>query len=164
MNIRLALGIPFLAAVALAGQTALAADTDVVRYSKKASFDEVRQDLEIAIQNRGLKIDNTSFIHKMLERTKKDVGAKLTVYKEGQSFSFCSARLSRATMEADAHNMAFCPYSIVVYSTAADPKTVHVAYRRPYRADGSPASRASLKDVENLLDGIAREALGMKKK
>ncbi len=164
MKIRLALGIPFVAAFAFAGQTVLAADSGIVSYSKKAPFDEVRQDLVIAIQNKGLVIDHTSHIHKMLERTKKDVGAKLTMYKEGQSYSFCSARLSRATMEADPHNMAFCPYSIVVYSTAADPKTVHVAYRRPTRADGSPASKASLKDVENLLDGIAREALGMKKK
>lgn len=164
MKKRFALGmLPFVVTV-FAGQTALAADSGIVSYSKKASFDEVRQDLVIAIQNKGLVIDHTSHIHKMLERTKKDVGARLTMYKEGQSYSFCSARLSRATMEADPQNMAFCPYSIVVYSTAADPKTVHVAYRRPVRADGSPASKASLKDVENLLDGIAREALGMKKK
>ena len=135
MKNRIVLGIlPFVVAV-FAGPMALANDTGVVRYSKPATFDEVRQDLVIAIQNKGLVIDHTSHIHKMLERTKKDVGAKLTVYKEGQSYSFCSARLSRATMDADPHNMAFCPYSIVVYSTAADPKTVHVAYRRPYRAD-----------------------------
>ncbi len=164
MKNHILLGIlPFVVAV-VAGPMALANDTGVVRYSKPAAFDEVRQDLVIAIQNKGLVIDHTSHIHKMLERTKKDLGAKLTMYKEGQSYSFCSARLSRATMEADPHNMAFCPYSIVVYTTAADPKTVHVAYRRPYRADGSPASRASLKDVENLLDGIARDALGIKKK
>ena len=164
MKNRIAPVILSLAVTFLAGPTALANDTGIVHYSKKASFDEVRQDLVIAIQNKGLVVDHTSHIHKMLERTKKDVGAKLTMYKEGQSFSFCSARLSRATMETDPPNMPFCPYSIVVYTPAADPKTVHVAYRRPYRADGSPASRASLKDVENLLDGIAREALGMKKK
>lgn len=164
MNNRIALGILTFVVTVFAGPIALANDTGIVRYSKPAVFDEVRQDLVIAIQNKGLVIDHTSHIHKMLERTKKDLGARLTVYKEGQSFSFCSARLSRVTMEADPHNIALCPYSIVVYTTAADPKTVHVAYRRPYRPDGSPASRASLKDVENLLDGIAREALGMKKK
>jgi len=164
MKTRSTLFIPFLTAVALIGQAAWAADTDVVRYSKKAAFNDVRDDLVIAIQKKGLVIDHTSHIHKMLERTKKDIGAKMTVYQEGQSFSFCSALLSRKTMEADPHNMAFCPYSVVVYTTAADPKTVHVAYRRPVRPDGSAASKASLKDVENLLDGIAREALGMKKK
>jgi uncharacterized protein (DUF302 family) len=164
MKKKILLGIPFLAAIALAGQASLAADSDVVRYSKAAKFEEVRQDLVIAIQNKGLVIDHTSHIHKMLERTKKDLGAKMTVYKEGQAFSFCSARLSRATMEADPHNMAFCPYAIVVYTTDADPKTVHVAYRRPFRPDGTAASKASLKNVEDLLDGIARDALGMKKK
>ena len=53
--------------------------------------------------------------------------------------------------------------SIAVYATAADPGTVVVAYRRPWRPDGSPASRAALKKVEALLDGIAREALGLRK-
>jgi len=155
--------ILLMAGLLLASQTALA-DTGVVRYSKKMAFNDARDDLVTAIQNRGLVIDHTSHIHKMLERTKKDIGAKKTVYKEGQSFSFCSALLSRKTMEADPHNMAFCPYTVVIYATAADPKTVHVAYRRPYRSGGSAASRASLKDIENLLDGIAREALGMKKR
>jgi hypothetical protein len=39
---------------------------------------------------------------------------------------------------------------------------VIVAYRRPWRPDGSAASRAALKEVEALLDGIARTSLGMK--
>ena len=33
---------------------------------------------------------------------------------------------------------------------------------RPWRSDGSPASKAALKEVERLLDGIAREALGLR--
>jgi hypothetical protein len=49
----------------------------------------------------------------------------------------------------------------MVYAMAQDPGTVHVAYRRPWRPDGSAASKAALKDVERLLDGIAREALGL---
>jgi hypothetical protein len=38
---------------------------------------------------------------------------------------------------------------------------VHVAYRRPWRPDGSVASQVALKAVERLLDGLAREALGL---
>jgi hypothetical protein len=65
-------------------------------------------------------------------------------------------------MEADPANVAQCPYSITVYATAQQPGTVHVAYRRPWRPDGSAASKAALKEVEALLDGIARAALGLR--
>jgi uncharacterized protein (DUF302 family) len=97
----------------------------------------------------------------MLERTGKDVGSARKLYADAQAFVFCSAVLSRKTMEADAANAALCPYSIMVYATAQDPGTVHVAYRRPWRPDGSAVSKGALKEVERLLDGVAREALGL---
>jgi uncharacterized protein (DUF302 family) len=135
----------------------------IVAYSKRAKFDDVRDDLKSAIEAKGLVIDYQSFVNRMLERTGKDVGSARKLYADAQAFVFCSAALSRKTMEADPANAAQCPYSIMVYATAQDPGTVHVAYRRPWRPDGSPASKAALKEVEALLDGIAREALGIKK-
>jgi hypothetical protein len=98
----------------------------------------------------------------MLERTGKDVGAGRKLYADAQAFVFCSAALSRKTMEADPANVSMCPYTIVVYATAQAPDTVVVTYKRPWRPDGSAASKASLKEVEALLDGLAREALGMR--
>ena len=152
------------ALLAAGASLAIAADPHpVVSYSKKAKFDEVRDDLKLAIESKGLVIDFHSFVSRMLERTGKDVGSAKKLYADAQAFVFCSAALSRKTMEADPANMSQCPYSIAVYATAADPGTVVVAYRRPWRPDGSPASKAALKEVEALLDGIAREALGMKK-
>ena len=134
----------------------------VVSYSKRAKFDDVRDDLKAAIEGKGLVIDYQSFVNRMLERTGKDVGSAKKLYADAQAFVFCSAVLSRKTMEADAANAALCPYSIMVYATAQDPGTVHVAYRRPWRPDGSAASKAALKEVERLLDGIAREAVGLR--
>ena len=143
--------------------TALAADPHpVVTYSKKAAFEHVRDDLRSAIEGKGLVIDFQSFVNNMLERTGKDLGATRKVYVDAQAFVFCSAALSRKMMQADPANAAMCPYAIMVYATAAQPDRVHVAYRRPWRPDGSPASKAALKEVEALLDGIAREALGLK--
>jgi uncharacterized protein (DUF302 family) len=133
----------------------------VVSYSKRARFDEVRDDLRLAIEGKGLVIDYHSYVNRMLERTAQDVGAAKKLYADAQAFVFCSAVLSRKTMEADAANAALCPYSITVYATAQDPGTVHVAYWRPWRPDGSAASKAALEAVETLLDDIAREALGM---
>jgi uncharacterized protein (DUF302 family) len=133
----------------------------IVTYSKAAKFDDVLEDLKQAIQAKGLVIDYESFVNRMLERTGKDVGSARKLYTDARAFVFCSAALSRKTMEADPANMAMCPYSLIVYETLKQPGTVHVAYRRPWRPDGSAASKAALKEVEALLDGIARKALGL---
>jgi uncharacterized protein (DUF302 family) len=141
----------------------LAADPHpVVTYSKKAKFEDVRDDLKFAIESKGLVIDYHSFVNKMIERTGKDLGSTRKVYVDVQAFVFCSAALSRKMMEADPANASMCPYSIAVYATAQEPDKVYVAYRRPWRPDGSAASKAALKEVEALLDGIARASLGTK--
>jgi uncharacterized protein (DUF302 family) len=135
----------------------------IVRYSKTgAKFEDVRENLKLAIEGKGLVIDYESFVNRMLERTGRDVGSARKLYLDAQAFVFCSAALSRRTMEADPANVALCPYSIVVYATAGEPSTVHVAYQRPGRPDGSAASKAALAEVEALLDSIAREALGLR--
>ena len=134
----------------------------IVTHSKAAKFEDVRDDLELAIEGKGLVIDYQSFVNRMLERTGKDVGSARRLYTDAQAFVFCSAALSRKTMEADPANVSLCPYSIMVYATAQQPGTVHVSYRRPWRPDGSSASKAALNEVEALLDRIAREALGLK--
>jgi len=133
----------------------------VVRYTVQAKFEDVLDDVKSAITDRGLLIDHTSHVAKMLDRTGKDLGKTKKMFGEDQGwvFSFCSAVASRATMEADPHNIAFCPYTLAVYATPAEPGKVHVAYRRLQRPDASPASKAALMEVEKLLDGIVREAL-----
>lgn len=140
---------------------AVAADPNpVVTYTKQGKFDDVRDDLKLAIEGKGLVIDYQSHLNRMLERTGRDVGSAQSIYADAQAFVFCSASLSRKMMEADPANAAMCPYTIVVYATAKEPGQVHVAYRRPWRPDGPATSKAALKDVENLLDSIARQAVG----
>lgn len=140
-----------------------AADANpVVTYSTQGKFEDVRDELKLAIEGKGLVIDYHSFVNRMLERTGKDVGSGKKLYADAQAFVFCSAALSRRMMEADAANMAFCPYTLTVYATAAEPEKVYVAYRRPWRPDGSAASKSALREIETLLDGLAREATGRK--
>lgn len=136
----------------------------VARYTVEGDFDDVKEEVTNAIKDRGLIVDHVSHIATMLERTGKDLGTTKAIFGagRGEAFSFCSAVVSRKTMEADPHNIAFCPYTIAVYSTADEPKKVHVAFRRPQRADGSEAARAALKEVDSLLDGIVRDALRIK--
>ena len=152
---------PLLAALMVAAPLALA--QPVVSYTKAgAKFEDVRDDLKSAIESRGLVVDYQSHIGRMLERTGKDVGSAKPLYAEAQALQFCSAVLSRKTMEADPANVVFCPYTIVVYATAQQPDRVTVTYRRPLRPGAAPASRAALREVDALLDGIAREAVGRK--
>lgn len=148
-----------LAAAALAADPAPA---PIVSYARPARFEHVRDDLRAAIEGRGLVIDYHSQLNRMLERTGKDVGSGRRLYADAQAFVFCSAALSRKTMEADPANVSMCPYTMVVYATAQEPDRVYVTYKRPWRPGGSAASKASLKEVESLLDGLAREALGLK--
>lgn len=146
-----------------ADSVVLAADRDpVVIHAKKGKFEDVRDDLRSAIEARGLVIDYHSHVNRMLERTGRDVDSTRKLYADAEAFVFCSARISRRMMEADAANVALCPYTIAVYATAREPDRVVVSYRRPWRPDGSAASQAALREVEALLDGIAREALGLK--
>lgn len=149
--------------VIAAGPAFAAEPASIVNYSKAGNFEDVRDDTKAAIEARGLVIDYTAFIGRMLERTGKDVGSARPLYQDAVAFVFCSATLSRKTMEADLANLAMCPYSITVYATASEPGKVNVSYRRLARSDGSNAARASLAEVNALLDGIAKEAVGLKR-
>lgn len=145
---------------AAALQPAAAAPNHLKLYTAKGDFDNVKQDVEIAITNRGLVVDHTQHISEMLERTGKDLGTTEKVYGKAEALQFCSAVISRRTMEADPSNIVFCPYIIVIYTLPKDPKTVYIGYREPNPV-GSPASRAALKAVKELLDGIVKEALSL---
>ncbi len=93
----------------------------------------------------------------MLARTGKDVGSEKQIYRHAEYVTFCSAKLSRAMMEADPANIAMCPYVIFFYETAAKPGEVVVGYRRPVLR-GNDKSKAALKEVDALLAGILKEA------
>jgi uncharacterized protein (DUF302 family) len=111
-----------------------------------------------AIENRGLVLNYTARIGAMLERTGKDIGAARRIYGDAELLEFCSARVSRDTMEADPRNIVYCPYSIAIYTLPKEKGRVYVAYRR-MDASGSGQSAKSLAAVDKLLAGIVAEAL-----
>ncbi len=126
--------------------------------SKQGNFEDVRDDLVMAIESRGIKINHTNYIAKMLERTGESLGATKQVYGMGEQVEFCKSNLSRAQMEADPANMAFCPYIISVYTLPQDAKTIYVAYRKPLAPGAGKATQKALNDVAKLLDEITDEA------
>ncbi len=78
------------------------------------SFDDATFAVESAIVDKGLVIDYVSHVGDMLNRTGGDVGSDIKIFEAADIFVFCSAVLSREMMEADAMNIAHCPYGIFV--------------------------------------------------
>jgi uncharacterized protein (DUF302 family) len=144
--------------VVLACLTLGAFADDVRTYAKKASYEDVKFELTNAIVDRGLSIDFTGQIGRMLERTGADVGSTKPLYKQAEFFAFCSAKLSRAMMEADLANVGFCPYVVFIYEAAEKPGETVIGYRRP-SSSGSDASKKALAEIDALLDGIIRDAV-----
>mgnify|MGYP001206651677 CR=1 FL=1 len=144
-------------AAMLGAVTSTSLADEIKSYAKAGSYADVKLDLTNAIINQGLKIDYTGDIGGMLSRTGADVGSTKPVYKSAEFMTFCSARLSRAMMEADAQNMGACPYVVFIYETAAKPGEVVVGYRRP-GSRGDDASKKALAEVDALLDTIVKDA------
>lgn len=144
--------------VGCAGGNAGAAVPGITVRSAQGGFDDIRDRVVMAIENRGLVLNYTAHVGDMLERTGKDIGRQRRVYMKAEVLEFCSAAISRATMEVDPRNIVFCPYAIAVYTLPDEPGKVYIAYRKPL-APGSGASMRALREVGRLLDDIAREAL-----
>ena len=139
-----------LAAALLLSVPAFAGD-DVETRSSKSAFGDVAQAVEDAIVNRGYKIDYHGFIGDMLERTAGDVGATKKIYSDAEFFTFCSAVVSRKVMEADAGDIAYCPYVVFVYEAADMPGDVTLGFRR--LPEGGARD-----EVNTLLSDIVKEA------
>lgn len=136
-------------AVALAGSTM--ADS-FYTLEVAAEFEDVALDVEDAITNRGLVIDSVSHVGSMLARTGADLGAETELFADARIYSFCSATLSRETMEADLRNLQYCPYNVYVYQSAEEGAPVIVGYRE----SNAPAMR----NVNGLLQQIVAAAAG----
>jgi uncharacterized protein (DUF302 family) len=125
---------------------------DMITYTTDQPFEDVIFGLENAIIDQGLVIDGTSHVGDMLERTKADVGSDVTIFLKADVYSFCSAAVSRKVMEADPMNIVFCPYDIFVAVSPETPDQTMIGFRS--------YPEGAMKEVEALLDTIARAAIG----
>lgn len=146
------------AALMALGAAAQAADAPIVVRSAKGNFKEVKERVVHAIEDRGLVLNYTARIGAMLDRTGKDIGAARQVYADAELLEFCSAKVSRATMEADPRSIVFCPYGIAVYVLPKEPGKVYLAYRRQATPDAGDLAK-SLRAVDKLLADIVADSL-----
>jgi uncharacterized protein (DUF302 family) len=126
------------------------ADEWMTKQKLKLGFDDARDAIVMAIENRGLVINFTSHIADMLARTGADIGATRQVFAQAEIVEFCSAGLSRKMLELDPHNIVLCPFAISIYTLPGDTAGTWVSYRLP----SGPAAQL----IEPLLRDITAEA------
>lgn len=132
-------------------------------YSKKGTYEEVRDDLKDAVINAGYVIDYVGHFNKMLNRTSETVGSvslegKKSPYKNAQYLQFCAAKLTHEAISADPRNIANCPYIVFAYELHYEPGIIHVGYRKPAPGATRTSKRVNAK-IEALLDGIVKSAI-----
>ena len=147
------------AVLLLLSLSSLTAGADDMRTFVKrgTAYDDVKQDLESAIEGKGLKIGAIGDLGDMLGRTQADLGTK-SAYKSAHYMQFCSAMLAHKLTAADPSNIGHCPFFMFIYESVAKPGEIVVGYRVLTRA-GSPATRAAIDEADAMLDAIAREAV-----
>ena len=168
-SIRPALAVLTVAAIGVvsvvAGPHPAAAETDKLGYriaTIDGAYDDVVFELKNAIVDRGLVVDYTGHLQKMLERTGDAVGSTTeggakSPYAKAHYYHFCSAKLTHGVVSANPLNIAICPYIMFTYELRSKPGTVHVGYRRPI-GDPSRLSRKAIAKVEDLLADILKDA------
>jgi len=129
----------------------------MVTYSINEPFDIAKDNVKDALSDKGLKINTIAHISAMLKRTGKSLGNPSNIYTKAENIEFCSATVSRGTMQANPHNIIYCPYIISIYSLKADPKITFISYRRLPAVKDAKSNKA-LQAVEKLLDDIAKTA------
>ena len=130
--------------------SAAMADKAAVTYVSPDNFEDTIFSLENAILDQGLKIEHVNHVGDMLERTREDVGSDKIIFEHADVYNFCSAKYSRAVMEADPLNLMYCPYTIFVMQEHGSDQVI-VGY--PKMPEGE------MQVVEKLLDTIVRSAI-----
>ncbi|MDJ0872420.1 MAG: DUF302 domain-containing protein [Gammaproteobacteria bacterium] len=130
-------------------------DAPVVVYPADSDFEDVIENIKMAVEDRGMLVSGTLHVQDMLTRTAKDLGFDKNIYLHAESVEFCSAVMSHQMVAADPRNLVICPFTIAAYELAAEPGRVYIAYRKQFLAgDADEATSA----VIRMLDEIAREA------
>jgi uncharacterized protein (DUF302 family) len=124
-------------------------------YSSGESYEDVVENIKMAILDRGMLVSGTLHVSDMLNRTAPDLGFS-QVFAKAESVEFCSALISHKMAQAAPENITICPFTIAVYVKQSEPDTVYVAYRRPLLAGDDGRVKAA---VIEMLDGIVQDSI-----
>jgi hypothetical protein len=124
-------------------------------YTSQEAFEDVVENVRLAVIERGMLVSGTLHVSDMLNRTAPDLGFS-EVFTKAESVEFCSALISHKMARAAAQNIVNCPFTIAVYVRADLPGQVHVAYRLPVLAGDAGEVAAA---IVEMLDGIVQDSI-----
>jgi uncharacterized protein (DUF302 family) len=140
---------------ATAGEGPVEEDQAVKIYTSEESFEDVIENIKMAIIDRGMLVSGTLHVSDMLNRTAPDLGFT-EIFTQAEAVEFCSALISHKMAQAAPENIVVCPFTIAAYVRKDRPEQVYVAYRIPRLAGGAEAVRAAILE---MLDGIVQDAI-----
>lgn len=118
-------------------------------------FDSIKENIEMAVTDKGLRVSGTLHVSEMLNRTGPDLGFDKAIFEKAESVEFCSAVISHKMAVAHPSNISVCPFTIAVYTYTGKPETVYVSYRKPtLMGDAKEVTN----DINDLLSSIVEEA------
>ena len=130
-------------------------DNPIVVKEISGDFDSVKENIEMAITDKGLLVSGTLHVSEMLNRTGKDLGFDKAIFEKAESVEFCSAVISHKMAIADPANITVCPFTVAVYTYATKPETVYVSYHKPaLMGDAKEVTQ----EINDLLSSIVTEA------
>lgn len=127
----------------------------MVIFKSAESFEDVIENIKMAIEERGMLVSGTLHVSDMLNRTGPDLGYQ-QVFERAESVEFCSASISHQMTQVAPENMAICPFTISVYIRSDAPDQLYVAYRRQQLAGDAAAVTAT---IHELLNGIVEDSI-----
>lgn len=130
---------------------------DYAVYESDSSFSDVMDGLKLAIQQRGMFINNVMHMNEMLERTGADLDLGGPLFGEAESVEFCSAVLSRKMISEDPRRIVNCPFIIAVYTLPDQPNATYVAHRKIPASETEQST--AMQEVATMLEEIAEDAV-----
>jgi uncharacterized protein (DUF302 family) len=127
----------------------------VAVFKASGDFEDVVDNVKLAIEARGLLVSGVLHVSDMLNRTGPDLGYQ-QVFVQAEAVEFCSALISHKMTQVSPENMAICPFTISVFVRVEEPDQVYVAYRRQQLAGEAEAVTT---EVHELLNGIVEESI-----
>jgi len=130
------------------------AEEPYVVYKSASAFNDVMQALTMAIEEKGMYINNVMHMGEMLECTGKDLGMEQAIYAHAESIEFCSAVLSRRMTSENPHRIVNCPFIISVYVLPGEPDATYIVHRKVHMGDGEGV----MKEVAAMLESLGKAA------
>jgi len=122
-------------------------------FSIEGEFDQVKEDLVMAIESQGAVISYIAHSSAMLNRTAPALGISRPVYHKAEIVLFCKAEISHAMLREDPHSLALCPYPIAIYLLYEKPNTIYLSVRKP------PTNFKGYTEIHQLLLKIIAETI-----